>query len=64
MDYQMTKRIEEDTDKVVNYELIQYEFPFPELAVEKMRQNEMMRFQMKKPIIAIASNINNCQKGD
>ena len=64
MDYQMTKRLEEDTDKIINYELIQYEFPFPELAVEKMRQEEMMRFQMKKPIIAIANNINNCQKGE
>jgi hypothetical protein len=53
--------IEEDTDKHTNYELVQYEFPFPELAVERMRQQEMMRFQMKKPIIAIASNINNCQ---
>jgi hypothetical protein len=64
MNYNTYKMIEEDTDKYTNYELVQYEFPFPELAVERMRQQEMMRFQMKKPIIAIASNINNCQKGD
>ena len=56
--------VESDTDKCGNYITLQYEFPFPEESVRKERLNEEMRFIMKKPIITICSDSNNCQKGE
>jgi len=40
--------IENDTDRCGNYITLQYEFPFPEESVLKERENEEMRYQMKK----------------
>ena len=40
--------IENDTDRCGNYITVQYEFPFPEESVLKERENEEMRYQMKK----------------
>ena len=56
--------VESDTDKCGNYITLQYEFPFPEESVLKERLNEEMRFIMRKPIITICSDSNNCQKGE
>ena len=56
--------VESDTDKCGNYITLQYEFPFPEESVIKERLNEKMRFIMRKPIITMRSDSNNCQKGE
>jgi len=40
--------VENDTDRCGNYITLQYEFPFPEESVLKERENEEMRYQMKK----------------
>ena len=56
--------VESDTDKCGNYITLQYEFPFPEESVLKERLNEEMRFIMRKPIITMRSDSNNCQKGE
>ena len=64
IDYNTLQRVEEDTDKCGNYITLQYEFPFPEESVLKERLNEEMRFIMRKPIITMRSDSNNCQKGE
>ena len=56
--------VESDTDKCGNYITLQYEFPFPEESVLQARKDEEMRYQMRKPIITIYSDSNNCQKGE
>jgi hypothetical protein len=48
--YEVMQRIEGDTEKHSNYELIQYEFPFPENSVLIERDKEMNRI-LNKPII-------------
>ena len=56
--------VESDTDKCGNYITLQYEFPFPEESVLQARKDEEMRYQMRKPIITMRSDSNNCQKGE
>ena len=56
--------VENDTDKCGNYITLQYEFPFPEESVLQARKDEEMRYQMRKPIITMRSDSNNCQKGE
>jgi|TARA_R100000231_G_scaffold121785_1_gene91965 hypothetical protein len=60
----LEKMIESDTDRCGNYVTVQYEFPFPEESVLQARRDEEMRFIMRKPMIAITYNSNNCQKGE
>jgi len=55
------QQVEGDTDKHSNYQLIQYEFPFPENSVLIERDKEMNRI-LNKPIITIANDSNNCQQ--
>ena len=59
--YEVMQRIEGDTEKHSNYELVQYEFPFPENSVLIERDKEMNRI-LNKPIIITTSNNNNCQQ--
>ena len=40
--------IERDVDRCGSYVTLYYELPFPEVSVEKERENEEMRYQMKK----------------
>ena len=47
MNYNTHKMIEEDTDKHTNYELVQYEFPFPENEILQQRDKEMRRILRK-----------------
>ena len=56
--------VESDSDRCGNYITIYYQFPFPEESVLQARRDEEMRYQMKKPIITITSDSNNCQKGE
>ena len=56
--------VESDIDRCGSYVALYYQFPFPEESVRKERLNEEMRFIMKKPIITITSDSNNCQKGE
>ncbi len=60
----LEKMVESDTDRCGNYGTVQYEFPFPEESVVQARKDEEMRFIMRKPMIAITYNSNNCQKGE
>jgi len=59
--YEVMQQVEGDTDKHSNYQLIQYEFPFPENSVLIERDKEMNRI-LNKPIITIANDSNNCQQ--
>ena len=59
--YEVMQRIEGDTEKHSNYQLNQYEFPFPENSVLIERDKEMNRI-LNKPIIITTSNNNNCQQ--
>jgi hypothetical protein len=59
--YEVMQQVEGDTEKHSNYELIQYEFPFPENSVLIERDKEMNRI-LNKPIITIANDSNNCQQ--
>ena len=40
--------IERDVDRCGNYITLYYEFPFPEVSVLREREDEEMRYQMKK----------------
>jgi len=59
--YEVMQQVEGDTEKHSNYELVQYEFPFPENSVLIERDKEMNRI-LNKPIITIANDSNNCQQ--
>ena len=55
IDYYTLQSVEEDTDKCGNYITVQYEFPFPEVSVERERLDEEFRYQMKKnPLIDLS----------
>ena len=43
--YDILQRIEGDTEKHSNYELVQYEFPFPEASILAERDKEAKRVQ-------------------
>ena len=48
--------IERDVDRCGSYVALNYELPFPELAVIREREDEEIRYQMKKnPLIAFSS---------
>jgi len=50
--YDVLQRIEGDTEKHSNYELVQYEFPFPETkTLREISQELIMRRILNKPII-------------
>lgn len=59
--YEMLQQVEGDTDKHSNYQLNQYEFPFPENSILIERDKEMNGI-LNKPIIITTSNNNNCQQ--
>ena len=47
--------VERDVDRYGNYITLYYEFPFPEVSVERERLDEEMRYQMKKnPLIDLS----------
>ena len=43
--YEMLQQVEGDTDKHSNYQLINYEFPFPENSILIERDKEAKRIQ-------------------
>ena len=47
--------IERDVDRCGNYVTVYYEFPFPELAVIREREDEEFRYQTRKnPLIDLS----------
>ena len=47
--------VERDVDRCGSYVALYYEFPFPEVSIERERLDEEMRYQMKKnPLIAFS----------
>ena len=47
--------IESDVDRCGSYVALYYEFPFPEISILREREDEEMRYQMKKnPLIALS----------
>jgi len=47
--------IERDVDRCGSYVSLYYEFPFPEVSVLREREDEEMRYQMKKnPLIDLS----------
>ena len=47
--------VERDVDRGGSYVAIYYEFPFPEVSIERERLDEEMRYQMKKnPLIDLS----------
>ena len=47
--------IERDVDRCGSYVSLYYEFPFPEVSVLREREDEEIRYQMKKnPLIALS----------
>ena len=57
--YEVMQRIEGDTEKHSNYELIQYEFPFPENSILIERDKEAKRIQQSFVTSIKQSLINN-----
>ena len=43
--------IERDVDRCGSYVTLYYEFPFPEVSVERERLDEEFRYQMKKNLL-------------
>ena len=47
--------VERDVDRCGNYITLNYEFPFPEVSVERERLDEEFRYQMKNnPLIDLS----------
>ena len=57
--YNLEKQIEGDTDKHSNYQLINYEFPFPENSILIERDKEAKRIQQSFVTSIKQSLINN-----
>ena len=57
--YEVMQKIEGDTEKHSNYELIQYEFPFPENSILIERDKEAKRIQQSFVTSIKQSLINN-----
>ena len=57
--YEMLQQVEGDTDKHSNYQLNQYEFPFPENSVLIERDKEAKRIQQSFVTSIKQSLINN-----
>ena len=57
--YNIEEQIEGDTDKHTNYQLINYEFPFPENSILIERDKEVKRIQQSIVTSIKQSLINN-----
>jgi hypothetical protein len=57
--YNIEEQIERDTDKHTNYQLINYEFPFPENSILIERDKEVKRIQQSFVTSIKQSLINN-----
>ena len=56
--------VESDEDRYGNYYTKYLMFPFTEESILQARRDEEMRYQLNKPIFAITSDSDNCQKGE
>ena len=63
LNYNQEVIVDSDTHRCGSYYANVYEFPFPEMPILKERDKEMNRL-LRKPIITMRSDSNNCQKGD
>ena len=63
LSYNQELIVDSDTHRCGSYYSNVYEFPFPEMPILKERDKEMNRI-LRKPIITMRSDSNNCQKGD
>ena len=63
LSYNQELIVDSDTHRCGSYYSNVYEFPFPEMPILKERDKEMNRL-LRKPIITITSDSNNCQKGE
>ena len=63
LNYNQELIVDSDTHRHGSYYANVYEFPFPEMPILKERDKEMNRL-LRKPIITIRSDSNNCQKGE
>ena len=63
LNYNQELIVDSDTHRCGSYLANVYEFPFPEMPILKERDKEMNRI-LRKPIITMRSDSNNCQKGD
>tara|TARA_R100001594_G_scaffold930_1_gene3813 strand:- start:88 stop:282 length:195 start_codon:yes stop_codon:yes gene_type:complete len=61
--YNILQEVDMDSHRYGSYYSNVYEFPFPEMPILKERDKEMNRL-LRKPIITIRSDSNNCQKGE
>jgi len=59
LSYNIEEQIEGDTDKYSNYQLINYEFPFPENSILIERDKEAKRIQQSFVTSIKQSLINN-----
>ena len=63
LSYNQELIVDSDTHRHGSYYANVYEFPFHEMPILKERDKEMNRL-LRKPIITMRSDSNNCQKGD
>ena len=61
--YNILQEVDMDSHRHGSYYANVYEFPFPEQSTVEHRDKEMNRI-LRKPIITMRSDSNNCQKGD
>jgi len=61
--YNILQEVDMDSHRYGSYYSNVYEFPFPEMPILKERDKEMNRL-LRKPIITMRSDSNNCQKGE
>ena len=61
--YNVLQEVDMDSHRYGSYYSNVYEFPFPEMPILKERDKEMNRL-LRKPIITMRSDSNNCQKGE
>ena len=59
--YNILQEVDMDSHRYGSYYSNVYEFPFLEMPILKERDKEMNRL-LRKPIITIRSDSNNCQK--
>ena len=63
LNYNQELIVDSDIHRCGSYYSNVYEFPFPEMPILKERDKEMNRL-LRKPIITMRSDSNNCQKGE
>ena len=61
--YNILQEVDMDSHRYGSYYSNVYEFPFPEMPILKEKDKEMNRL-LRKPIITMRSDSNNCQKGE